>query len=214
MTERRHRIFVVDDEPDLVSLYQDILQDEHEVLSALSPDEFLQKLKSGGPRPDLVISDYSMPGMNGLDMIRAAFQMGHDFPFLILSGHLTKEVVLRAVTEGVFRILEKPVHADQIRGSVEELLLEFDLIGVREEIRGLTGQLREAFASFRLVTEQYVPAEIAARMIVEADQGSVKRKLSFDDLLAELESRLDLLVKTENTLLSLRSPATRRSHRG
>lgn len=96
-------IVIVDDEEivtqSLMSFLQ--LETEYEVHTFQSPEEALQLLRQ---RPiDLVISDFLMPGMNGLQFLAAVKKLHPDTPRILLTGYADKENAIRAINEvGLF----------------------------------------------------------------------------------------------------------------
>ena len=209
MSSQSGFIAVVDDEPDLLEFYEEELKLNHRVQTFDNPQkfvDFLQALKHPSEAPDLLISDYKMPGQNGLTMIQSAQKLGYHFPFILLSGFLTKEVIMGAIGAGVFRVLEKPVDPQLLHHTIDELLMEHEIGKARGEIRKLTGQLREIYSGIRLIMDQYIPEDVQSRMIVETEgQNDVKKKMSFDEVLSNLEARLDFLLKKEQVFVDLKS---------
>lgn len=198
-------IAVVDDEADILSVYEDLLKDDYQVLPFLSPKLLLESLKNK-TKIDLLITDLKMPSMDGLEMIRQSQQLGYRFPFLLLSGHLDKEKALEAVELGAFRILEKPTDLEVLSEAIDQLLVEHEIHSVRYEIRGITSQLRELYTSIRVILLQHIPEELMDRLVIETDgEGRVKKKMGFDELLENLESRLDHLLGSEKMLLDVKN---------
>lgn len=198
-------IIIIDDEPEILENYKELLSDEYNVLSFDEPKKFLDALsKQEIKNIDLVLSDFKMPKMDGLEMIRRAQKLEYKFPFILQSGFLDKKTILDALDLGAFRLLEKPINSRMMVDAIEQLLIEHDLIIVRDQIRLLTQQLRELYSTSRLVFEQYVPQDVLDRMIVDAPGGVIKGKLSFEDLLDQLEDRLGHLLKSEKALTELR----------
>lgn len=201
----QHLIAVVDDEADLLDNFRALLEDQYEVAAFQSPAEFLKALPELQTRKcRLLMTDFKMPGMTGLEMVQKAHLTMPNLPFIILSGFLDKKTVLEAVNMGVFRLLEKPSDHDDILGAIDQLLIESELGFVRQEIRILTSQLRELYTSIRLIMGQYIPQDVMDRLVVEAPNGKVTKKMSFEDLLHNLESRLDQLLKTEKVINELK----------
>jgi DNA-binding NtrC family response regulator len=207
--KKQHLIAVVDDETDIREDYKTLLSDEFDVIDFSDPFSFLKYLDKPNVRhPNLVISDYKMPGMDGIEMIRQAQKKGAEFPFILLSGFLDKDSVITAVEVGVHRLLEKPTNFDQLRAAVDQLLLEFEVVKIRNEIRQITSQLRELYTGIRLILNQHIPSDIVERMVIEAQEGSVRNKMSFESLLEHLESRLERLLESEKIMTQLRSQRT------
>ena len=50
---------------------------------------------------DAIISDYQMPGMNGIDFLKKVPASGNSIPFILFSGRGREEVVIQALNEGV-----------------------------------------------------------------------------------------------------------------
>lgn len=197
-------IAVIDDEQDLLDNFESLLSEQFQIQTFSSPFKFLEALPSlekNGLR--LVITDFKMPKMNGLEMV----QKGHQsfrFPFIILSGHLEKQTVMDAVEIGVFRLLEKPTNHEDLLATIDQLLLEGDLQNVRNEIRTITSQLREIYSTMRLVLSRHLTPEMQARMVVETKEDGGLKKMGFEDLLERLEHRLDTLLKSEKVMSDLK----------
>jgi two-component system chemotaxis response regulator CheY len=73
---------------------------------------------------DLIISDYNMPEMDGLGLLRAV--RGHPsarkVPFILLTGRGDRELVVKAAQAGVNNYLVKPFTADILRGKIEQVI--------------------------------------------------------------------------------------------
>jgi DNA-binding NtrC family response regulator len=199
-------IAVVDDEQDLLDNFRDLLEDQFQVVSFSSPREFLKalpNLQTQGLR--LIVSDYKMPGMTGLEMIQKAHPQVPHLPFIILSGFLDKKTVIEAVELGVFRLLEKPCPPETLLESVDQLILESELFFIRQEIRQITSQLRELYTTARFALLQHIPDDLMDRLVIDAaPEGEVKKKMSFEELLENLELRLDQLLTSEKAINELK----------
>lgn len=80
------KILLVDDEESIHLLYRDELEDAgYEVHSALSGDEALHTLEI--LKPDLVILDINMPGLNGIDTLRIMKEKSPDMPIILSSAY-------------------------------------------------------------------------------------------------------------------------------
>lgn len=210
--KKKNYLVVVDDEQDIIDLYQSILSVQYDVDGYSDPKSFLKALdKDIRKVPDLLISDYNMPEMNGLQMIQEAQRSGHYFPFILLSGFLDKDVVIQAVDVGVFRLLEKPTEYTLLLHTIDQLMLEHDVYKVRKEIRSLSSQLRELYTGIRLALLQHIPAETLNRIIrpsgIHIEGSNYKpsaKEESFEELLERLETRLEKLIASEKILDEMR----------
>lgn len=107
------RILIVDDEPELVELIGEILQDENiEVMGLTSPHEVVNALNTF--KPNCLFSDISIPGMDGLQLLEQVAKVQPDLPVVFLSGHVNKDALMQAIRLGVFGVLEKPCDPTKI----------------------------------------------------------------------------------------------------
>ena len=116
MTEPKPRVLVVDDEPNLRKVLGALLmQAGHEVVTEGDGESALARVKSM-PRGtfDVVISDLRMPGMDGMQLLRALVEEDPGLPVVILTAHGTVDTAVEAVKSGAFDFIEKPFDRDQI----------------------------------------------------------------------------------------------------
>ncbi len=123
------RILHVDDESELVDLASTFLEREDErftVRTANAAGEGLEQLRNGAAEVDCVVSDYDMPGRNGIEFLEAVREAHPDLPFILYTGKGSEEVASEAISEGVTDYLQKEtgtgqytVLANRIRNAVE-----------------------------------------------------------------------------------------------
>ncbi len=120
-------ILVVDDESLLRHQLEIRLTKEgYNVLQASTGLHAKMKLSSG-TKIDVIVSDYKMPGMNGLDLLSFVRQLGQgQIPFIMITGHMEKTTVERAVQGGVTDFLLKPFKFDDLRSRIEKYLQTSD----------------------------------------------------------------------------------------
>ncbi|NPA48455.1 MAG: response regulator [Thermodesulfobacteria bacterium] len=86
MAERKPKILIVDDEESIHLLYREELSDEgYEVISAMSGPEALELIEK--EKPDLVVLDINMPGMNGLEVLRTIKEKNPKLPVILCSAY-------------------------------------------------------------------------------------------------------------------------------
>ncbi len=139
---RRERLLIVDDEPDMVENCQRILgRAGFRCLTATDPRKALALLES--ERPDLVLTDLKMPGLDGMDVLRHARQVDPHVPVIILTAFATLESAVAAVKEGAFDYLSKPFSVDQLTLAVDRALVQRNLalenLHLREQLQGTYG---------------------------------------------------------------------------
>jgi two-component system nitrogen regulation response regulator NtrX len=131
-------IAVVDDEPNIRRTLAGLLEDEgYEVRSASSAEEAFDGLVDRPP--DLLLLDVLLPGMDGIAFLEKLAGKGVRFPVVLLSGHGTVDMAVRATRLGAFDFLQKPVDPERLLLCVRNAL---DVAGLREEIRALRASSR------------------------------------------------------------------------
>jgi two-component system response regulator PhcR len=104
-------ILVVDDEPQACKWFARLFSDEFTILTALSVDEALTLLAERGQEVGVVLTDYSMPVRNGLDLLSALRTAHPHVSRLLISAYADKDMAMAAINQGqVEQILEKPLN--------------------------------------------------------------------------------------------------------
>lgn len=117
-------VLVVDDEPDIRNLLQEILEDEGYVVSTADNAASAQDCISEA-RPDLVLLDIWMPDTDGVSLLKSWQGSGElAFPVIMISGHGTVETAVEATRHGAVDFIEKPVSLAKLLLTVEKALAE------------------------------------------------------------------------------------------
>lgn len=111
-TESGTTVLFVDDEPDLLELYEVLCGTEYEVLTATSGQEALE---SFGPHVDLAFLDRRMPGMLGEDVVRELRDQGYGTPVCLLSA-VEPETEPEVAYE---EYITKPVDREDLLGTID-----------------------------------------------------------------------------------------------
>jgi len=118
----RALIYVVDDEPMLLELATVVLEPlGYQIKTFRGPDTAIRAFTTAEPRPALVITDYAMHTMNGLDLIAACRRLQPRQKILLLSGTVDEHVYSN-VPAKPDRFLGKPYQAKQLIEVVKALL--------------------------------------------------------------------------------------------
>jgi PAS domain S-box-containing protein len=117
-------LLLVDDEPEISTLMQMMLKKQapqFRIRSAGSGREALDLLRKDNI--DCVLSDYQMPGMDGLELLREIREAGQDVPFIFLTGQGNEEIASEAFKDGANDYFTKEIgfaHFPRIINSVEQ----------------------------------------------------------------------------------------------
>ncbi len=136
-----YNIVIVDDEEIITSNLRMLLKLEGYNPPNIfnSPLEALEYIRSN--RVDLVISDFYMPGLNGIELLKKARKSNPHATLILLTGYADKESAIRAINEiGLYRYIEKPWDNDDlmlcIKNGLEKIQLN-EIIKKQQEIERL-----------------------------------------------------------------------------
>ncbi|KAF0219762.1 MAG: two-component system NtrC family sensor [Geobacteraceae bacterium] len=126
--EEQVRIICVDDETNVLKALQRIfLDDDYEILTATSGDEGLEILKRTDP-VQIVISDYRMPGLNGVDFLKEVYRHWPETVRIVLSGYADTAAVVSAINEGhIYKFIPKPWNDDELKVTVANAIERYFL---------------------------------------------------------------------------------------
>jgi len=117
------RILYLDDEESMVNLASRMLRRlGYDVTGFVQPEKALSALKEDPSAFDLVVTDYNMPRITGLEVARQATALRADLPVMVTTGHITDEMRASAAGAGVRHLIEKPDSMDELCRAVGEAL--------------------------------------------------------------------------------------------
>lgn len=128
MNKTVEKILCVDDEDNILNLFRRTLGRQFTLYTASSAEAGLALLRESGDFA-VVVSDYSMPGTNGLEFLKQAKQVSPDSVQVMLTGNIELDVAIKAINEtDVFRYLPKPCPIETITKVISDALELFRLI--------------------------------------------------------------------------------------
>ncbi len=147
------RILIVDDEHEITEILSDLLSSSLQCETAGSAEDALARLRQ--KHFQLVISDITMPGMSGLEMVPHVRQLSSDTVVVMISGLQTVESAIEAMRLGAFDYVMKPFDLRQVEAVVKRALEHQDLIvskqryenHLEELVEQRTAELDQALAS-------------------------------------------------------------------
>ncbi|AIH03405.1 ATP-binding response regulator [Thermodesulfobacterium commune] len=115
---KKLKIILLEDEPEILASMQEILEGEGYQVWAFSNYEELEKNLDKISSPDLLITDYHMPGIKGFEVYQNLKQKFPDLKVLFLTGDLLSLAELPS-----FKLLLKPFTVEQLLAKIEEVML-------------------------------------------------------------------------------------------
>jgi DNA-binding NtrC family response regulator len=145
---------------------------------------------------DLVITDLRMPGLGGEDVLRKVVEGHPTVPVIILTGHGTIETAVKAMRDGAFDFLTKPLNLDRLSLLVKRALATRELMlqhrALQEELdkrRGFSNIIGRSSAMKKIfeVVQQVAPTR--ASVLISGDSGVGKELVA--DAIHNLSGRKD-----------------------
>ncbi len=112
-------ILLVDDEPEILKSLGEILNRFGYAVIARTEARDALSVVRDGTKIDLVITDYRMPGMDGLEFLNALRQMDASVPVIVLTAYGAVESYLKSLSLGVFEYINKPIKAKELGRIVQ-----------------------------------------------------------------------------------------------
>ena len=173
-----YRIMLVDDEANMLSALRRVLMsipaedldgEKPEVETYTSAEDALRRVRT---MPiDLVISDYRMPEMSGVDFLTQVIEAQPEIARLILSAYADIDAVMNAINKvQVFRFISKPWHDVELKSAVTQAL----------SIRKLLIENRRLADTVRQQTGRLSKQEAALRRLERESPGITQLKLAED----------------------------------
>jgi FixJ family two-component response regulator len=204
-------IFVVDDDISVRESLELLLRHEgFAVETFVSAQEFLSRPRA--TVPNCLVLDFSLPGLNGLELQKRVAVERHEMPIIFITGHGDIPMTVQAMKAGAVEFLTKPfgdeVLLNAIRKSIErsKVLLDRDgeIRGLRARYDRLTSREREVLALVVAgLPNKQVGSELGiSEITVKAHRGSVMRKMNADSLpeLVSMAARLRLVRPAATSL--------------
>ncbi|MDH4028565.1 MAG: response regulator [Nitrospirota bacterium] len=135
------KILCVDDEKNVLKALERLFMDyEYKFITAMSAEEGLDILNKE-ERIQLIISDYRMPGMNGVDFLRTVYERWPESVRIVLSGYADTASIVGAINEGqIYKFIPKPWNDDELKLAIANAL---DFYYIQKKNRELTAELEK-----------------------------------------------------------------------
>jgi len=154
------RILIVDDEGDIRLTLATFLKEEgYQCQTAKDGESALEHVREGGI--DVVLTDVSMPGMNGIDLMRQVHQWSPETMVLLMTAYASVETAIEALRSGAADYFLKPLDLDELAVRIRSLIQRQELI---RENRYLREVIDKSF-NFNFIIGESEPMKQIYRMI-------------------------------------------------
>ncbi len=173
------RILIVDDDQSVLDAFTQLLADSgHAVATAANVEAALRDCESR--LPDLIITDLCMPGLSGLDLVRAVRERWPRLPVILMTGHGTMDTAIEATKLGAFDYYLKPFDPQSMLDAIDRSLESGRLMGRdvdlnppnpvehRDAIIGVSRSMQEVFKAIGRV------AATNATVLIRGESGTGK----------------------------------------
>jgi DNA-binding NtrC family response regulator len=173
-------ILYVDDDPTIGLLLEDtLLRAGHKAIGARSVPQALQALSYG--EIELIISDFKMPGMTGLEFLGLLREEAYDIPLIMVTGYASIEHAVLAIKAGAADYITKPVRPEQLEHAVAKALqvarLRKENDALRHEVMALRNErqiIGESGVMRRLLQTVATAAPTRATVLLQGESGTGK----------------------------------------
>ena len=127
-------IFIVDDEIAISKLLTYWVKEKwkYDVEVFSSGEDLLKRI---GARPDLILLDIMLPGLNGIDILKRIKQIDENLPIIILSAQGSIEVAVEALKFGAFDYFSKPIDTQRLEPAIKNAIKNYDLLKELESLK-------------------------------------------------------------------------------
>ena len=130
-------VLYVEDEVDIIQLVEKRFAPKfNQFLSVTSAEEALEIFKQNS-NFDLILTDYLLPGLNGIEFARKILQIKSKVPFILITGYVDMQFLIEAINVGITQFVSKPIQfkllRNAINNTVESVVLEHLLNKSREK---------------------------------------------------------------------------------
>ena len=131
----------------------------HEVTGTGSGHEALRLLKTR--QFDIIVTDLFLPDLNGIDILKHAKSLSPTIEVILITGHASAETAVRAMKEGAFDYITKPLNVDELRMIIDKALEKRRLLTENVYLRK---QLRDKFEFANIIGSSPAMQKVFNRM--------------------------------------------------
>ncbi len=130
----KSRVLVIDDEAAIRDSLRMILEyEDYQFMGAASGQEALDVVRR--ERPDIVLLDIKMPGMDGMEVLRKLRALDEGLPVVMISGHGNTATAVEAIRSGAIDFLDKPLSSERVIVTLRNVLRQSELSSENRDLK-------------------------------------------------------------------------------
>jgi DNA-binding NtrC family response regulator len=141
-------VFIVDDEQSISKLLSYWVKDKwkYEVEIFSNGEDVLKKLNM---RPDIVLLDIMLPGLNGIETLKLIKKYDENLPVIMLSAQGSIEVAVEALRFGAYDYFQKPIDMQKLEPALKNAIKSYDLV---KEIESLKENIKKEYSFDNIIS--------------------------------------------------------------
>ncbi len=141
-------VFIVDDEQAISKLLSYWIKDKwkYDVEIFSNGEDVLKKLHL---KPDIVLLDIMLPGLDGLETLKRIKQLDPDLPVIMLSAQGSIEVAVESLRLGAFDYFAKPIDLQKLEPALRNAIKNYDLI---KEVQNLKDEIKKEYSFANIIS--------------------------------------------------------------
>ncbi len=169
------KILCVDDEKNVLKALERLFLDsDYEILTATSGEEGLEIFQNTEPI-QLVVSDYRMPKMNGVDFLKEVCKLSPSTVRIVLSGYADTAAIVEAINEGqIYKFMPKPWNDDELKVAVSNALEHYYIqqknIKLTKELEVKNLELHQVNSNLEKIVEERTSDLLMQNRILTSSQ--------------------------------------------
>jgi len=165
-----NKIIIIDDDELFLKSLSILLKTNFEIYTATTGKEGLEKIKEH--RPQLVILDYKLPDISGLDLISKIKKLESEIPIVFITGYGDIDLAVSAIKEGAIDFFTKPFEYRQFLSYITELSTQknkiTDIDNTRHGIIGNSDEMNQLW----VLLQKFAPPDV--NILLEGETGTGK----------------------------------------